>query len=414
MYDRVVGSRTALLVWLGLSGCGNLLGISDLSGPSDAGGSDTSEPLLPECTAQRYIQIVGGNGGLAWFTLLWPAPAVIQSFDAANFAFDDPSFVTEILTDSSHPLYSRLINDEALFKGKGKAPHPSVLVAGKDDAHVTSPGEIMTSSTGITVAAEAAALQVSMRPTVGAIVVSTAGPYGQAPGAPAPVAVGDVSGMAAVLPATAAVTQDQMSRYFAGSTTTAGSTALGTALALAANAFRDNALGTLIVSAYNDDPHGAWTMGNGVATNRADEITRILNALETDLASTMEPTCGHDNQPISLADNTVIAIIGDTYKNPFVRTNWQDGTPANSNLLFLRSNGFVTPGWFGRLDDATTIRNFNPADGSQSAFGPGVDPLATAAVNAATFYAISRGDIHVVEQITTAEFVGLRGISARN
>jgi len=165
----------------------------------------------------------------------------------------------------------------------------------------------------------------------------------------------------------------------------------------------------LIVPAYLDDPHGAWANGNAAAAARADELLAILDAFETDLANTMETTCGHFNKPISLADNTVIAIIGDTYKNPFNRTGWGDGTPANSNLLFLRSNGFITPGWFGRIDSETAITNFDPRDGTLSPImGTGVDPAATAAANAAAFYAISRGSLPITQQITAAEFTGLR------
>jgi len=409
VYDRVVITRGALIAWLGLSGCGSLLGISDLSGPGD-GGSDTNEPLLPECTAQRYVQIVGGNGGLAWFTLIWPPPRIIEQYDPTMSAFDDPSRAMKVIPDSLHPLYARTIRGEAVFKGHGTAPHPSVLVAGRNDSHTNMPSELMISSTNIGVAAEAAALQMALRPTTAAIVISTVGPFGSAPTAPATTAVADVAGMQSVLPATTSITQDQIARYFpSAAATSAGSVALGQALAIAANAFRDNALGTLIVPAYLDDPHGAWGNGNDVAATRADELVAILDAFATDLANTMEPTCGHFNKPISLADNTVIAIIGDTYKNPFLRTNWQDGTPANSNLLFLRSNGFITPGWFGRLDDSTTITNFDPRDGGDGAFaGTGVDPAATSAANAAAFYAISRGSMAITQQITSAEFTGLR------
>src|SRR5262245_31188734 len=64
------------------------------AGASDAGSNTTPPPTstpptstpdatadartpLPECGAQRVVHLVGGFGGLAWFTLVWPAPAVI-------------------------------------------------------------------------------------------------------------------------------------------------------------------------------------------------------------------------------------------------------------------------------------------------------------------------------------------------
>ena len=48
-----------------------ILGIEELNGPGDAGSASGPPPV--ECQAQRVVHLVGGNGGLAWFTLVWPA-----------------------------------------------------------------------------------------------------------------------------------------------------------------------------------------------------------------------------------------------------------------------------------------------------------------------------------------------------
>src|SRR5689334_22025793 len=63
---------------------------TDGSTGGDASLPDGSGAVLPECTAQRTVHLVAGNGGLAWFTLLWPVPMLITS-PQANDAFDDPA-----------------------------------------------------------------------------------------------------------------------------------------------------------------------------------------------------------------------------------------------------------------------------------------------------------------------------------
>src|SRR6202161_1388171 len=51
---------------------------------------------LPECTAQRVGELVGGNGGLAWYTLEWPVPNVIENY-APTYAYDNPTYAVAVL-----------------------------------------------------------------------------------------------------------------------------------------------------------------------------------------------------------------------------------------------------------------------------------------------------------------------------
>ena len=110
--------------------CGTFSGASSTSNPSsdssvdatnfaDASGNvsdvsvaeaaDDAGPL-PECTAQRLVTLVGGNGGLAWFTQVWPVPDVIVSYES-DYAFDNPANAMLVLgMAAAHPLYARLID----------------------------------------------------------------------------------------------------------------------------------------------------------------------------------------------------------------------------------------------------------------------------------------------------------------
>ncbi len=126
------------LVVLAATACGNVVNQSpatpdamsrDASSPGDHG--PTSD--LPECQAQRAVYLVGGYGGLAWFSLVWPVPKLVTSFES-TYAYDDPSLVANVSTDSAHPLYARKLGDRAVWDGRGLAPQPSVLVAGWNES----------------------------------------------------------------------------------------------------------------------------------------------------------------------------------------------------------------------------------------------------------------------------------------
>jgi hypothetical protein len=91
-------------------------------------------------------------------------------------------------------------------------------------------------------------------------------------------------------------------------------------------------------------------------------------------------------------------------KDSFNSAGWPDGTPGNSNWLYLRSNGFPRPGWFGDIEP-TQRTNFDPTTGLT---GPtaAVAP-ATAATCAGVLYSIARGDKARVATVTSAPFDGV-------
>lgn len=374
---------------------------------AQAGAGDTTPLATVECTAQRAVHIVAGVGSHAWTTQVWPVPAVITGFQP-QYAFDAPANAKPVGTDAAHPLYARRIGTRAVWEGTGTAPQPSVFLGGVNETHTLTPTSILTNQ-GVGLAAAGAALQTSLAPVVPALVFTPAGPYGTAAGAPAAISVTNIDGAIAALHGKITLAQEQMLRPSAAQlarytplNAAAAELTLASRLAFTANAFGLGLVGTVVVPGYNDDPHGAFD--SGTATTRASRLATTLDAFYADLAAFTESTCGHAGAALSVANNTVVTIAGDTPKNPFMRAGWADGTLGNSNWMYLRSNGFTKPGWFGQyLPSGRT--NFNPTTGA-------LDPAATnasgaAAAFAGTLYAIARGNQAAVARFTTAPYAGV-------
>lgn len=409
-----------------LGACGLIAGIEDIpdaSAPADAavvfadvGAKDAEAaesgpvapdgaPVLPNCGAQRVVHLAAGNGGLAWFQLLWPVPMVITAPNI-DYAIDDPKRFTSLGT-VEHPLYMRALEGNPFWVGTGKSPLPSVFVAGSNETHTPSPTSTIA-ITGKNAIAYGAGLQrASLAPKVPALTIGTIA-FGTAPGAPSVVNVADaksaVTAVASFGFPEARLTPDPATAskwYSAGAP--AKITTLAEQLLFAANAFKLGAVGTVSISTLRDDPHGAFVGGD--ATTMANDLAGILAGFYAELATSFEATCGADGGRLSLADNVVFVINGDTMKDPFVRNGWPDGTPANSNLVFVRSNGFTKPGWFGQLAPSTRT-NFSPVTGERA--------VATAAESTAAavnglVYAISRGNAAAVTAFDSSPYAGVRG-----
>ena len=99
----------------------------------------------------------------------------------------------------------------------------------------------------------------------------------------------------------------------------------------------------------------------------------------------------------------VLIVSGDTPKDSFNSNGWPDGTTANYNLLYVRSNGWLTPGWFGQVSPLGKA-DFSPTTGQQ--VSPSTPASSASARNGAlggVLHAISRGN---------AAFVNLSGVGA--
>ena len=407
--------RSALMALLTSMGCSSLLGIEDLqpAGPPDGGNTGDGAPgdgfgPAAQCGAQRVVAIVAGNGSLSWFTLAWPAPAVINGFQGA-FAYDDPARTRSVSSDPAHPLFARTLGATLapIWDGAGRVPHPTVFVAGTNETHTNTPTSI-NNAVGQSMLAAGAVLQAPLEPAVRVMVIGVNGAYGTAAGAPAREQVTNVDAAIATIVNSGAANDAQLRPTAAqlAAYVSPGSpqnvVEMATELAFAANAFRTGTLGTLVIDGFNDDPHGAFD-GN-IATGRADQLAQLLDAFYRDLARSNELACGDGGNFLSLADNTALIVFGDTPKNSFNRAGWADGTPGNSNWIYVRGNGFTKPGWFGEISPMLRT-NFNPNTGNLD--GTASVSSSTAAAWAGSLYAISRGNLAGVMQYTNAPFAGV-------
>lgn len=117
---------------------------------------------------------------------------------------------------------------------------------------------------------------------------------------------------------------------------------------------------------------------------------KILNAFYADLMSRDDSTCAGQK----IGDNFVMSIHGDTPKTPLNRNGWPDGTPGNSNWVYVFGNGMLKTGWFGGLDRTGRVTGWDPGTGGTSTMTSA--QLAMPA-SAAIAYAVARGDMRRVQ-----------------
>ncbi len=393
------------------------------------------------CAAtNRSVHIVAGTGGFAWFQLLWPHNDVAAA-RSSTFAFH--AIGEERMAEGTHrPL---TLGPEAPWQGMPGQRQVTCLMAGTNETHTNRPSSSSTVAMNTGLFATCAAIQTASPTLVPVIAVDDSG-YGGAQGAPRLAQVGSAADLVSLFdsaasraggllstPANAELFSNAYSAFLslhaaAGRPTVRGGFAAGTnaarllgrnladrlqptaddlarygidggsrsqnrelakTLIVTAKAFSMGLTSSVIVPAFRDDPHGAFNdMGNLRSTVGA--LGRTLDAFVEDLTNVDDPTCGG----ATVADHTVISIHGDTPKDPLMRSNWPDGTPGNSNWLFVLSAGLLKTGWFGGIDRNGTASGWNPTTGEVSS---GMSSGSTAApAAAAVAYCVARGDMRRV------------------
>lgn len=93
------------------------------TGSTTVPGTGTTTPPAASATAaaQRTVHIVAGNGGLAWFTLLWPVPEVALSANPQHALDDRSHFGAVPGTAVEHPLHVRRVGPRLLWKVRAGA-----------------------------------------------------------------------------------------------------------------------------------------------------------------------------------------------------------------------------------------------------------------------------------------------------
>lgn len=437
-------SRRDFLRWsatvaacLGLERARFLNVLSDTAGTAAA---DTAQ-----CnTTNRHIHVLEGTGGLANWTLAFPVPAVIKG--------NSPQF--------SHYAIGKGVDAKGYDRPYAYGPDTpwqtsstwkmSAFVGGNTEIHTDAPTSVLNLNPSSMLASAAAIQQAN--PTLLPVLVVGGGMqavFGAAPGAPAIAAVGAPNQLVGLFNSQASrallqgdVNGPMQESYYkaflglnaaAGRTTVAKSYGVGKVsmnllaknlgpqltptdadLALLGigsgtpsavqniarsmittmKAFSLGLSSMLIVRGFNNDPHGMFAGGDAQAANVGASIGKMMEGLYQLGKSLKDPGCSSK----TLADALVFSISGDTFKQPFDRNNWNDGTPGGANLLYLMGAGHVKTGWFGELVDENTARAWDITTGNTDAaanFQQVRGNLGRAA-GAATLFAVAKADMRRV------------------
>jgi hypothetical protein len=389
-------------------------------------------------TVNRTVHNIMGNGGFSWMTQLWPhadqATKAGASFYATGMATDQAA------GDGDHPMK---LGPSAPFQAFNKKM--TAYLCGTNETHTGAPQSAANVATGVRLFAAVAALQTASPTLVPAIGIGNL-PYGTAAGAPAIASVPNPGGMVDIFNSSASTaggvlanandaalfeayykanlslhaaaarptltkgyltgkvsanllgknlasqlkpTAQDLQRYGVTSTTPAKLSMIANTLITTFKAFKLNLTSSVLLPGMNDDPHGAFADMNNLKST-VDSLGTMWNAFMTDLMSEPDPMCSG----AKIGDNTIITWSGDTPKTPLNPSGWGDGTPQNSNWLYVMGNGLLKAGWFGQVKGDGTIETFNPSTGANVAGGQSAAMAGPA--GAAVLYAVAKGDMRRV------------------
>jgi hypothetical protein len=415
-------TRRALIKWSVAAGAA--LGVSrakifDIL--ERVGGKSVAEAASANVT-HRSVHIIAGNGGLAWFLSFWPHNDVAA---ANNPNFATKTGMTSLIPGTDKPLTQ---TPDTPWMSLPAQRQVTCFQCGQNQTHTNDP----TSTTiinGNGIGAIASALQATS-PSVIPIIATGGVTVGTAPGGATPAAVGNGDGIVGLFNSAASraggllsKAQDaalykahfaafaQLNRASARSTkqksyTTASGAAgfLGTNLAaklaiqpadltrygidgntpnnvtdiahtliVTVKAFQMGLTNSVVLPAMLDDPHGAWD--GGTINTTPGKMKLMFDAFMADLTATVDSVTG-----VNLSDDTVITVHGDTTKDPLNRGGWPDGTPMNSNAIFVYSANELNSGWHGGTDRNGNVLGFD-GNGTNVAYnGANESKIALAAI----------------------------------
>ncbi len=414
----------------------------------DVAGSAAAD--VAQCnTTNRLIHFLEGTGGFSNWTLPFAIPAVIKG--------TNPQF--------SHYAIGK--GTDATGYDKPYAVHPdapwqtnstwkmSAFVGGNTEVHKDDPTAVLRVGANSMVASAAAIQQAN--PTLLPVLAVGGGlqnVFGTAPGAPAIAAVGGAQQLVGLFNSQASRAllqgetngplQESYYKAFLGLNAAAGRSTvakpystgkvsmnllarnlsqqltptaadlllfgvdgntpgavqnMSRSLITTMKAFSLGLTSMLVVRGFNNDPHGMFAGGDGQATTVGQSLKKMMDGLYQLGKSLQDPSCSSK----TLADALVLTISGDTYKQPFNRNNWDDGTPGGSNILYVMGAGQVKTGWFGELVNNNTVRGWDIATGNVNAalnFQQVRGDLGAAA-SAAALFAVAKGDMRRVRDFYT-------------
>jgi hypothetical protein len=404
----------------------------------DSAGSAAAD--IAACASNnRLISFNAGNGGLSNFTQVFPFTKVIG---ATNPAYSHYALGKGIVATGYDKLWTNAPDSPWQVGSKWKM---TAFVAGNNETHTGA--AVTAASLGPNgMLASAAAIQQA-NPTLLPVLAVGNVPFGTAPGAPAVAQVGAAAQLIDLFNSAASkallqtpengalseayykaflglnaaagrstvaksygvgkVSMNLLSKNLAAQltptpsdqalfgltgTTPASVTNMSNAMITTVKAFSLGLTSMLMMPAWNDDPHGLFAGGDAAAMVKAVAMGKMFNGLHDLAKSKQDPSCSAK----TLADSIVITINGDTFKAPFARNGWGDGTPMGSNLLYVMGAGHLKTGWFGDMDPATQAAGWDQATGVTGGAYTGRGAELGASAAAAALFAVAKGDMRRV------------------
>jgi hypothetical protein len=393
----------------------------------------------------RSVHIVAGNGGLAWFGLFWPQNDIAAAMNP-QFAWHKIG-MSSLVPGTVRPLTTGPDTPWATLPAERQV---TMFVCGNNETHTRQPKSTVGLN-GNNIFAVASALQTASPSVIPMVTIGDVD-IGTAPGAARPANVGNGDGIVGLFNSAAsrmggllANTSDaalykahydgftQLNKAANRSTTkTSYTTASGAAgflgtnlaqqlqilpadltrygvdgntrttvsdiaraLIVSVKAFKMGLTNSVVLPAMDDDPHGAFD-NNDVATVPAS-MKLVFDGFMNDLTNTIDT---NTNQ--ALSDDTVITIHGDTTKDPTNRSGWPDGTPGNTNIVYVYSAGHLMSGWNGSVDRNANALGFDNQAKPAPYNGGTTATLAMASIA----YAIAKRDDRAISQFANGLTIG--------
>ena len=398
----------------------------------------------------RSVHVIPGNGSAAWFQLLWPHNAIAAA-NNTTFAWHRPG-ESQLVAGTDKPL---TVGPDTPFRDLPASRQMTCFQCGNNETHTAAPQSVL-SLNGNNIISVASALQAASSSVIPMITIGVAD-AGTAPGAARPANVGNADGVVNLFNSAASraggllsnasdatlykahydafaqlnraaerstqrgayqtassaaqflgtnlsaklqITQADLDRYGIDGTTRANVRDIGRAFIVAVKAFKMGLTNAIALPAMRDDPHGAFADGSAMSV--PPMLKKIFDGFMTDLKNTID-----DNTGQVLADDTVITICGDTTKTPLNRAGWGDGTPNNSNVIWVYSAGHLKSGWFGGTTRAGTAQGFDAAGNTAAYNGTTTARMALASVA----YAVAKRDDRAIN--TFANGITVAGVFGR-
>lgn len=432
-------TRRALIKWSVAAGAA--LGVSrskiyeilERTAGKDVAFAASSQPI------NRTFDIELGNGSLSWMTLFWPLPAIAKaSVNNPQLSWHKPGMAKDV-AGTDRPL---VVGPDTPWQNLAPQKQVTAFLCGNNETH-TNFAQSTTQIGGNNLLALNSALQAALPAVIPTVTIGQGTSIGTAPGATTAANVGNADGVvdlfnsaasraggllanatdaalykahyqafiqlnrAANRPTTnigyttatsaaaflgtnlskqLAVTPDDLTRYGITAGTRNTVAALGRAMIVAVKAFSLGLTNGFVVPAMRDDPHTAFNAGD------VNTVPGMLKAVFDGFMGDLQRTLDANTQK-PLADNIVITMKGDTYKNPLNKDGWGDGTPQNTNIVYVYSAGQLMSGWFGDISATGQVQGVG-ADGKLTTYnGANTAKYAMASV----LYATAIGDDRAIQ-----------------